>query len=371
MKFPQSTRALVYHGLAWDAAQAAAGSRTGACSQLLRMEERPLGKLGPGMALVRVEAAPVNPSDLLYLQGQYGVRPKAGDVPGFEGCGTVLAANAGPYGWWLTGKRVSFGSQDGNGSWAEYCVVSVFSCIPVSRQLATQSAATLIVNPMTALGLIERVKRERSRAFVVNAAGSALGKYLLDLAKYHKLKFIGVVRREETKRDLLQAGAAEVLNTRCHDFIDRFRRICQQMRPRVLLDAVAGHETAKLMNCMPERSLAIVYGKLDDESVDRESKVSSVAVDADGLVFRKQRIEGYWLTHELHGLRGAITPLLRARKIGQLHRRGVLRGGDFEESTLEDLAAKIEERVSKTKLLLIPHPLGAVPTNSTAGATVG
>jgi NADPH:quinone reductase-like Zn-dependent oxidoreductase len=345
MKLPETTLACVYQG---SVDQGTEGNSQKAYGDLLRIERRPLPKLGFGSVMVRVDSAPVNPSDELYVRGKYGVKPKVGDVPGFEGCGTVVAANCGPYGWWLRGKRVSFGNQDGNGSWAQYVVVSTFSCIPVSRALPVEVAATLIVNPMTAIGLLARARRHGTGAVVVNAAGSALGRLLIPLARQQGIGLIGLVRREESRKRLISLGANEALNTNDPGFSNRFRDACHQKNACVLLDAVAGRQTAELMNHMPDRSLAIVYGKLDEDSL---GCVNTVAADADALVFRKQRVEGYWLTHELHGFKGLFTPLIRARRISKMYRRGIFVAADFTLTPLEGLIKQLDSVNRSGKLL--------------------
>jgi NADPH2:quinone reductase len=348
MQIPDSTLACVHQGLRLGSGVAIGQA---SFSDLLSIERRPLPKIGLGMVLVRVEAAPVNPSDELYVRGCYGVSPKAGDVPGFEGCGTVVAANCGPYGWWLKGQRVSFGSQDGNGSWAEYVVISAFTCIPVSRRLPVEAAATLIVNPMTAIGLVERAKRHATGGIVVNAAGSALGRFLLPLAKQQGLTFVGTVRRETVRKDLLSQGADHVLNVNDPDYLEQLGQICRDCDVRVLLDAVGGQQTATTMKAMPDHSLVIVYGKLAAEGGDRETGAYPVAVESDALVFRNQRVEGYWLTNELHGFSGAYKPLLRAGQISKLYRRGVFTAGDYRKASLEQLISALDRPTGDGKLL--------------------
>ena len=89
----------------------------------LRVVEKPVPRPGRGQVLVRIEAAPCNPSDLLFLQGLYGVSKTLPTVPGREGAGTVVASGGGLLGRWLTGKRVACGEQsDADGTWAEYFV---------------------------------------------------------------------------------------------------------------------------------------------------------------------------------------------------------------------------------------------------------
>ena len=318
--------------------------------KLIRFGTRPVPKLRFGEVLIEVEAAPINPSDEMFVRGQYGVLPNRGDVPGFEGCGRVLASNAGPYGWWLTGKRVSFGGQHGRGTWTQYAVASAFECIPIRKNLPLEAAATLIVNPMTAMGLIAKVKKNRGRAFVMNAAGSAVGGYMQALAQRKSLGCISLVRRQEAVGELKRRGHQNILVTSCTDFEKRFEDLCQQLNATVLLDAVAGDETARLMSLMPDRSTAIVYGQLSQEDGD-----GRVSVDPDGLVFRKQKLEGYWLTDELGG---AVTPLSRAWQISRLYRKDQIHTPEFVKVSLEQMLDAFESQRNRKVLYVNPGRIG-------------
>lgn len=131
----------------------------------LRVGVRPLPKLTPGQVLVKVEAAPCNPSDLLFLQKRYGVVKTLPTVPGWEGAGTVVAAGS-LLGKWLVGRRVAVGGQgDQDGTWAEYFVADAFGgCIPLRKDLDIEQGATLLVNPLTAVGLLDEAKKRSVKA---------------------------------------------------------------------------------------------------------------------------------------------------------------------------------------------------------------
>lgn len=316
--------------------------------ELLQIKEVPLPKLKLGYALVQVDAAPINPSDVMFIRNQYGVIPKEGDIPGFEGCGTVLAANAGPYGWWLKGKRVSFGGQDGQGSWTQFAVVPIFSCIPVSSKLPVEAAGTLIVNPMTAMGLIKKARKHRVKAMVMNAASSSLGKLIVPLARRHGIQVVGIVRREEAAEPLRRLGAEHVLVSSTDDFLEKFRELANRISATVLLDAVAGEQTGRLLGAMPDRSLAIVYGQMSQQCEN-----GCISFDPDDLVFRQSRIDGYWLTTELHAINGVFTPLLRARTISKLYQRGTIEMGSVHAIPFEDLARFAEEGLRDHKVIYV------------------
>ena len=77
----------------------------------LRVVEQPVPKPRPGQVLVKIEAAPCNPSDLLLLQGRYGVLKSLPTVPGWEGAGRVVASGGGWLAGWLNNKRVACGGK--------------------------------------------------------------------------------------------------------------------------------------------------------------------------------------------------------------------------------------------------------------------
>ncbi len=339
MELPNSTLAWVCNG---------SKEHDRPISELLEIKKIPLPKIKPGYALIQVDAAPINPSDVMFIRNQYGYLPKEGDIPGFEGCGTVLAANAGPYGWWLKGKRVSFGGQVGQGSWAQYAVVPVFSCIPVSQKLSVEAAGTLIVNPMTAIGLLKKARRHGAKTIVMNAASSSLGRIIVRLARRQGIQVVGIVRRQEAVEPLCKLGAEHVLVSTSENFLASFHALAHQHSATVLFDAVAGEQTGNLLKAMPDRSLAIVYGQMS-----QQEETGFAIFDPDDLVFRQKRIDGYWLTTELHGFNGIFTPLLRAKTISNLYQRGILELGAIYRVPLEDLARLAQEGVRDHKVVYV------------------
>src|SRR5688572_27632610 len=149
----------------------------------LKIAELPVPRLRPGQVLVRIEAAPCNPSDLLLLQGKYGALKKLPTVPGWEGAGCVVASGGGWLAGWLQGKRVACGLQgDRAGTWAEYFVAKAGECIPLKSKLTLEQAESLIINPFTAVGLLETARKGGHRAAVHTAGASQLGRMLQAMA---------------------------------------------------------------------------------------------------------------------------------------------------------------------------------------------
>ena len=197
----------------------------------IKLVEVPIPVPGNGEVLVHVRARPVNPADIFSLLGVYpGFIPKEFPaVPGLEGAGVVAQLGPGVKEIWATegidlkvGSRVVpliFDSvQNGQGSWTEYIIVSATSLVAVPDNVPDESAAQAIVNPVTVLGMLDDILSELGNeesgkdVYVLQAAaGSTLGKQLIQVAKHRGIKTINLVRRAEQIEELKALGADEVL----------------------------------------------------------------------------------------------------------------------------------------------------------------
>ena len=113
--------------------------------------ETPCPEARPGAGQDRGRDRSIPPT-ARFVHGYYAKKPLP-TVPGLEGAGTVVAANAGLYRRWLMGKRVAcFAPADGPGPWAEYMVCAASACVPLEAHVTTEMGAALFVNPLTAIG---------------------------------------------------------------------------------------------------------------------------------------------------------------------------------------------------------------------------
>lgn len=263
-----------------------AATRTGPAiermDQWVAKEETPVPTPAPGQAVVKVHLAAVNPSDTHFIKGEYGQPRIKGAPAGFEGTGEVVAGDT-P----LLGQRVSFFAT-ASGTWAEYAMTDVKGLIPLRPDLAEIDAAGLLVNPITAISMFEIVEESGAESFVLNAAGSQLGKLLIALGREKGVKPIAVVRRAEQAEALKALGAAEVIVSSAPDAMDQARAMFRALKPRVFLDAVGDQFTADLFFAMPNRARWENYGKLSTEP--------PALTEIGQLIFQHKRIEGFWLT---------------------------------------------------------------------------
>lgn len=253
----------------------------------LRVERRPVPRPKRNQVLVKIAAAPINPSDLLFVQGRYGFTKPTPVVPGFESAGTVIAAGGGLMSRYLLGRRVACLSQQvGDGVWAEYTVTSTNTALPLDAAVSLEQGAMGTVNPLTASAFLEIAQQDGHKAIVQTAAASALGQMLIRLCQDAGIQVINIVRRDTQVELLKQVGATLVLNSSDADFDQQLRAACQQHNARLAFDAVAGLLTLQLLAAMPHHSKVTVYGDLSAQPAQASPKQ---------LIFEDKAVDGFWL----------------------------------------------------------------------------
>lgn len=317
----------------------------------LAVAVREVPRPAAGQVLVRVAAAPVNPSDLAFLRGAYGIRKRLPVVPGFEGSGEVVAAGGGLRARYLLGRRVACAARsDGDGTWAEYLLADAAQCIPLRKDTDIEQASMMIVNPFTAWALLRIAGELRAAAVVQTAAASALGRMIQRLAASRGLPVVNVVRRPEQVALLEADGAAHVLDSSAADFDARLKELCGSLRATVAFDAVAGELTGRLLSAMPAGATALVYGALS---------MQPCLVDPRSLIFERKGVRGFWLSDWLRGA-GALKTYLAARNVERLL-KGELRSEVRARLPLEQAVEGIRRyarEMTGGKIIFVPRAEG-------------
>ena len=251
------------------------------------LETIPTPQPSDGQVLVKIHAAPINPSDLLFTEGQYGVRKALPTVPGFEASGTVVATGGGAWARTLVGRRVACTATNESGTWAEYTLADASGCIPLLPNVSLEQGAMLLVNPMTAWAMVDLARKAGAKAIIQTAAASALGKMVVRLCQRENIPLINIVRREEQAEQLRQLGASLMLNSTDADFTRQLRELAREHRATYALDAVSGPLTVQLAENMPRSSTVLVYGALANDAAN---------VNPSLLIFRDATIRGFWLS---------------------------------------------------------------------------
>ena len=305
--------------------------------------EVPVPQPGPGQVLIKMRTSSVNPSDIHFIKGEYGQPRVKGAPAGFEGCGDVVATGEGAES--LQGQRVAFVAA-GSGAWAEYVVTQAMMCIPLRPDISDDDGAAQIVNPLTAMAMVD-IARGAGDAFVVSAATSQLGKLMCSLGRDLGLKPIAIVRRAEAVEGLKALGAHEVLVTTDPDMMQKFAALSQELKPRVFLDAVADQKSEEVFCAMPNGARWVVYGKLNPE-LPRLTQTGQ-------LIFMSKRIEGFWLTQWMT----STPPADQMRVVAEVQARfadGRWKTDVSERLTLRDVVGNLANALKKSdgKVIITP-----------------
>ncbi|MFY2557670.1 zinc-binding dehydrogenase [Corallococcus terminator] len=253
----------------------------------LQVERRAVPRPSTKQVLVRMAASPINPADLQFVRGQYGLRNALPTVPGFEGSGTVVAAG-GLAGQLLVGRRVAcVAPVGGDGLWAEYAVVPLQQCIPLRAHITFEQGASLFVNPFTAWVLMERAKEGAHAALAQTGAASSVGRMLGALARRRGVPMVHVVRRAEQVELLRGLGAEHVLSSDEPEFQERLRLMCHELKVSLAFDAVAGRLTGQLLSALPEGGRVTVYGALSEQEC---------RFDPGDVIFGRKTVDGFALS---------------------------------------------------------------------------
>lgn len=252
----------------------------------LVVEDRPVPRPGPGEVLVRLAASPINPSDLMTLEGEYGIAATPPLIPGLEGAGEVVAVGPGFLARTMMGKRVAVASAAG-GMWAEYIVASATQCVPLPKDVSLGAGAMSAVNPLTAIALIGEARRRGHWAIVSTGAAGQLGRMIRKRGREKGVKVINVVRRDTQVEALKAEGARYVLNETAPDFDAELADLCRTLRCRMAVDAVGGAMTYRLLEALRPRAEILVYGALAQKAV---------SLHPGTMIFKEAVVEGFWLS---------------------------------------------------------------------------
>ncbi|GAB4008240.1 zinc-binding dehydrogenase [Spirosoma migulaei] len=256
--------------------------KTGKPSDILKSTDIPLPEPGPNEVRVKVIAAPINPSDIMFVQNLYGIRPQLPSGAGFEGVGIVDALGEGVQ--MRTGIRVSFTSI---GTWSEYAIAHQRSLIPVPDAMPDDIAAQLFVNPFTAYAMVQDAKVPEGGWLMLTAAGSAFGKMVIQLCKMRGINTIGTVRRDDLNEELKALGLTEVVNVETENLSARVKQITAGAGVACVLDSVGGDTASEALKCLSKGGTMLIYGVLS---------MQDPTINAGLLIFRELTVRGFWLT---------------------------------------------------------------------------
>lgn len=259
-------------------------SRTGHPPDVVEVVELEQPEPGPGEILCKVEAAPIAPSHILALSGRYGTTLDLPAVPGNDALATVIGVGN-EVDHLAEGDRVML--PPGSGGWRQYAAVraeDVTVTFPPGGDPLQLSM--LLANPPTAyLMLTQIVQLQPGDWIIQNAANSAVGQYLVQLACHFGWRTICVVRRDGLDGQLRSIGADRVI-VDSPDLAELVAKATGGAEIRIAIDAVAGDATARLASCLPIGGTVVNYGLLSGQPCQ---------ISPSDIIFRDISLTGFWL----------------------------------------------------------------------------
>jgi trans-2-enoyl-CoA reductase len=252
-------------------------------ADVLRVESRPWPTPAAGEVIVKMRAAPINPADLNQIEGKYPVRSELPATPGFEGAGNVV--EVGP-----DVTNIAVGAlvilPHNTGTWRDAVAVKADELVVVPTEIKPVHAAMLKINPMTAWRLLhDYVDLERGDWLIQNAANSAAGRAVIQIAHEVGYKTVNVVRRSELIAELRAEGGDVVLVDS-----ENLRREVEDAIAgppiRLGLNAVGGESALRLANCLAPGSTLVTYGAMS---------LQPLKIPNGLLIFKDLRFRGIWI----------------------------------------------------------------------------
>jgi NADPH:quinone reductase-like Zn-dependent oxidoreductase len=264
--------------------------KTGNPPDVVELVEIETEKIQSDEALIDVLAAAINPAHLLTLQGDYGIQPKLPAIPGAEGIGRIVKVGKAV-------KDVDPGDlvmiPPYSGTWRQQLVVPANRItVKFPNDGDPVQMSMLMANPPTAWLLLKSVVDLNPGDWVIqNAANSAVGQYVMQLAKIYGFHTVNVVRRKGLELMIEEAGG-DVCIVDGTNLESRVKSATNNANIRLGIDAVAGDNTQHLANCLSDDGIIANYGLLSG---------SPCRLDPSDIIFRNISLKGVWLTQWLKG----------------------------------------------------------------------
>ena len=252
-------------------------------ADVLRVESRPWPTPALGEAVVKMCASPINPADLNQIEGKYPVRAELPATPGFEGAGVVAEVGANM-------TNVAAGDvvilPHNVGTWRDAVAVKAQDLVGVPAGIEPVHAAMLKINPMTAWRLLhDFVDLKKGDWLIQNAANSAAGRAVIQIARELGYKTVNVVRRPELIDELRAEGGDAVL-VDGDNLREEVKAVTAGAPIRLGLNAVGGDSALRLANCLAPGSTLVTFGAMS---------LQPLKIPNGLLIFKDLRFRGIWI----------------------------------------------------------------------------
>jgi trans-2-enoyl-CoA reductase len=326
-------------------------SQMGNPAEVLEVKYHSSQALKAGEVRVGVLAAPINPSDLLQIAGKYGVDPVLPSNPGSEGVGRVLEVSP-EVQHLVVGQMVLLASGS---TWREEIVAPAAGFLPlpdlgpVGPEVIEQLAMSA-VNPLTALLMLNSFTDLKEGQWIVqSAANSAVGGYVIQLAKQRGIKTVNVVRREGLAEDLMAKGADVVLIDG-PDLAAQIALATDNAPIALALDPVGGETYTRLADSLGYGGTLVAYGVLSGQPA---------TLNTGKIIFNDISLRGFWL-YKWYQTADMKTKQAAFGQVIPLVAQGILKANVDSRFTVDQIkqaVSRAAERGREGKVLIVPKAL--------------
>lgn len=255
----------------------------GKAEEVVQLRQLPLPALGPNELLVQSLATSIHPSDFGKIQGSYGRLPSLPAVAGREGIGEVLEVGRAVK---ILKPGMYVQLPESMGTWRDFVVMHENAALVVPRSLPIELAAMSFVNPPTAWRLLSDFVPLRPGEWVIqNAATSAVGLCVIQLARIWGLKTINVVRNLQCAPYLKTLGADIVIGMdACHEV----STLTGGAKPKLALNSVGGESALALIMSLDTNGVMVTFGGMTGEKIRFPTRY---------LIFDNVQLRGFWMDH--------------------------------------------------------------------------
>ncbi len=252
--------------------------------ETLRFESVPVPPPKPGFVKLKVLAAPINPADFGRINGTYGKLSELPGTGGLEGVGEVVdtGSTKGPF---SVGSRVLFSGEPG--SWQTFGLAREDDIYPAPHSLDDLQAAMFWVNPATAWRMMHDFETLKPGDWLVqNAATSAVGKIVIQLASQLGIRTANLVRSPKAAAELLDIGADLVLEDN-KDAAKQIQSAVGSDSAKLGLNAVGGSSALTICKCLSDKATLVTYGGMDRQPSPFPTRY---------LIFNDLSLRGFWVS---------------------------------------------------------------------------
>lgn len=279
-------------------------------------------------AVVAMRAAPINPADINAIEGKYPGRREVPAVPGFEGSGVVVEVGANVS---SIAKGALVILPHHIGTWREAVAVKASQLVAVPPEIEPVHASMLKINPLTAWRLLHGyVDLRRGEWLIQNAANSAAGRAVIQIARDLGFKTVNVVRRAELI-DELRADGGDVVLVDGEKLRDEVKAATDGAAIRLGLNSVGGDSALRLANCLAFGGTLVSFGAMS---------LQPLKIPTGLLIFKDVRFRGIWI-NKWYDEATMAERMAALNPIFEIAKRGLLKTKVEKTYPIEDAKAAV------------------------------